>query len=384
MTAMEDQDVALKLLHTADWHLGMRFPAFDEADQLKLTRARLDVIDSLLGLAETYDVNAVVCAGDLFDDPNPAREWWKGLAERLHKRRWTTRPVFLLPGNHDPLTSNSVYAPDHPFRRALPTWTHVVDRPDYVFELNELAVLYGAPCTSTAGSNDLALSLPDRDEGDDRIRIGLVHGQTFDIDGCQMNFPIAKDAASKRGLDYLAIGDTHSFREVPPGAKVPTVYPSAPEQTKFDEDDAGFAAVVYFPRKRGRRPTIRKERVGRWLWCVEHCNTMDELRALRGRDDLSNAVVRLTARLKVSVREADEAESILKELKGTVASHGRIGVLHVDDWDVEIDTTDVGQLAEQLPPVLASVVEMLREKEAAEAELARRALLHLYRLVRQG
>ena len=26
MTAQEEPDVALKLLHTADWHLGLRFP----------------------------------------------------------------------------------------------------------------------------------------------------------------------------------------------------------------------------------------------------------------------------------------------------------------------------------------------------------------------
>lgn len=28
-----DLDVALKLLHTADWHLGMRFLSFSEAHQ---------------------------------------------------------------------------------------------------------------------------------------------------------------------------------------------------------------------------------------------------------------------------------------------------------------------------------------------------------------
>ena len=27
MSLMEEQDVALKILHTADWHLGRRFPS---------------------------------------------------------------------------------------------------------------------------------------------------------------------------------------------------------------------------------------------------------------------------------------------------------------------------------------------------------------------
>ena len=40
MTRPEADDVALKLLHTADWHLGKRFPGFAEADETRLTRAR--------------------------------------------------------------------------------------------------------------------------------------------------------------------------------------------------------------------------------------------------------------------------------------------------------------------------------------------------------
>ena len=47
---MEDQDVALKILHTADWHLGRSFPFFGEEDQPKLTRARIEAVDKLLGL----------------------------------------------------------------------------------------------------------------------------------------------------------------------------------------------------------------------------------------------------------------------------------------------------------------------------------------------
>jgi len=33
----------LRLLHTADWHLGRRFPSFPEDGQKKLSRARMDV-----------------------------------------------------------------------------------------------------------------------------------------------------------------------------------------------------------------------------------------------------------------------------------------------------------------------------------------------------
>jgi len=210
MTRPEDE-VALKLLHTADWHLGKRFPSFPEADETRLTRARLDVLDRILKAAEMRAVDAVLCAGDLFDEPSPDREWWEPVATKL--TAWRARiPVFLLPGNHDPIQPTSVYERTHPFRRSLPPWVHVVDDDNFTYPLKDVAVLHARPCRSRAGQEDPALALPEREQGDTRIRIGMVHGSTFDAVDCQLNFPIAKDAAAKRGFDYLAIGDTHSFR----------------------------------------------------------------------------------------------------------------------------------------------------------------------------
>ena len=65
-----------------------------------------------------------------------------------------------------------------------------------------------------------------------RVRIGCVHGCTFDMDGYETNFPICRDAYVQRGLDYLAIGDPHSFRHVTATSSVPTVYPGALRQPR--------------------------------------------------------------------------------------------------------------------------------------------------------
>jgi exonuclease SbcD len=116
MTA--EDDVIFKFLHTADWHLGKRFERFGQYEA-SLTRARLEVLDRVFGIAERYAVDAVLCAGDLFDDPFPKREWWEGVAKKLRNRRWDNRPVFLLPGNHDPLMPESIWE-NFEFRNALP------------------------------------------------------------------------------------------------------------------------------------------------------------------------------------------------------------------------------------------------------------------------
>ncbi len=381
MNDAEGDDVALKLLHTADWHLGKRFPGFSDADEQRLTRARLEAVERILDLAQSYRVDAVLCAGDLFDEPTPEKVWWQGLAELLGRRDWRERPVFLLPGNHDALTADSVYRPEHEFRRALPAGVHVVDRQDFEHPLGPEAVLYAACCESRSGSRDLALELPERRDGDQRLRIGMVHGQTFDLPGHQTNFPIALDAAARRGLDYLAIGDTHSFRDVTPEAAVPTVYPGAPEATGFREPEAGHVAIVLF-RRRGRRPLVQKEKVGTWEWREETCRSLADLRSLRESEGLRQTALRLVLDMEVSLAEEKEIDRLLDELAGTAATHGRAGILKVDRQGLRLAPSGAEDFPAELPPVLAAVVERLETMQGGgEGELAQKALSHLYKLV---
>ena len=374
--------MALTLLHTADWHLGRRFPAFGPDQELRLTRARLEVVGRILDLADSRAVDAVLCAGDLFDQPVPDREWWDGVLKEFQRRDWQ-RPVLLLPGNHDPLTPRSLYHHDHPFRTGLPGYVHIVDRPGWQLQLGENAVVFASPCRSHAGQTDLAESLPARDPGDERIRIGLIHGQTFDIEGHQTNFPIARGSAATRDLDYLAIGDTHAFRDVEPDAPTPTVYPGAPEATNFGEKNTCNVAMVFFPLDRRRRALVRPEVVGSWTWRETTCRSMAELRALSVELDLRRTVLRLTLDMALPMAEYDEAERILGELGGSMATTPRVGVLAVDRTGLRLAKDAPIEFGTELPPVLLAAVGRLQAHAENEPALAERALHHLYRLARE-
>jgi DNA repair exonuclease SbcCD nuclease subunit len=375
----------LRLLHTADWHLGKRFPAFPEEAQKKLSRARLDVVGRILEAARRHRVHAVLCAGDLFDDPTPTPDFWEGLAKIFRDHPIET-PVFLVPGNHDPLTPESVWSVTHPFRSQLPAWVHVVDRDDFVHEITPDAVLYARPCRSTAGETDLAMSLPGREPGDARLRIGCVHGSTFDIDGYETNFPIRRDAGIERGLDYLAIGDTHSFRNVTPGLQVPTVYPGTPEPLSFDEPGAGKVAVVALFRH-GFRPRVDEAQVAYWQWIDKRCRDLNELRALLTMPNLDRHVVRLHLDMTVSLAEESELGRILRDLEGTDAAHGRAGILVVNREGLRV-LAGSEDFPDDLPPVLKDTVARL-DRIAAEAvddsdkEKATRARSHLYKLLQR-
>jgi DNA repair exonuclease SbcCD nuclease subunit len=386
MTGPAEDEIVLKLLHTADWHLGRRFPRFGDEAQRKLTRARLEVIERILRAAERNVVHAVLCAGDLFDEPAPDRQWWEGLAQLFARLSWKDRPVFLLPGNHDPLTLDSIWMKEQ-FRQLLPGFVHIVDRDDFQYALGDNAVLYAVPCTSRAGQNDPTEKIPARAPGDARIRIGLVHGSTFDAADCQTNFPIHADAALLRGLDYLAIGDTHGFRLVPPDRpRPPTIYPGSPEPTAYDEKDPGHVAIVLMTRSREAR--WQKERVAYWTWEDARVETLDELRALARRSDLHNRVLRLSVQMRLPAAELEEAERLLEELSGTDAKHGKVGVLELDRSQLAFDAQSVKSFSAQLPAVLQATFERLQAATESpldrEREVAERAIYHLYRLLRKA
>ncbi len=372
---IEGDDVVLRILHTADWHLGKSFKSFDDEDEGKLARARFDAVARALQLAEQYRVDAMLCAGDLFDLPDPPSEVVDALLE-IFRTKERDFPVLLLPGNHDPLTTTSVYREGGRLRASLPGYVRVVDRDDFSLALGDEGVVYAVPCRSKSGQSDPTEKIPRRETGDRRVRIGMVHGQTFHFPEFQTTFPISKDAARQAGLDYLALGDTHAFQNVAEGGP-PMVYRGALEPSTFGETGAGFAAVVLLRRHPGA-PSIQQERVGRWRWRQETCRSVGEVRALLQEPELRHTVLKLTLDLKGTLRELEDLETMLRSMKDSSVNHGRVGILRLERDRLELDLSpEEGD--ETLPAALQSVVARLQGSEAELGPVASRAIQHLYR-----
>lgn len=88
--------VLMKLLHTADWHLGKRLEGKDRLDEQRA------VLNHLVALAEQHQPDAVLVAGDLFDIYTPGAEATELLYETLARlSRNGSCPVIAIAGNHD-------------------------------------------------------------------------------------------------------------------------------------------------------------------------------------------------------------------------------------------------------------------------------------------
>jgi DNA repair protein SbcD/Mre11 len=86
----------MKILHTADWHLGKKLENCSRLDEQRL------VLDEICTIAQAQDVDAVIVAGDLFDNFNPSAEAQELLYTTLFQLSdGGRRLVVAIAGNHD-------------------------------------------------------------------------------------------------------------------------------------------------------------------------------------------------------------------------------------------------------------------------------------------
>jgi exonuclease SbcD len=85
----------MRIIHTADWHLGRRFRGIDRTSEIAIA------LEQILKQAKELDVDAVLVAGDIFDVPNPT-----AYAERIAYHFFCELqaagiPAIAIAGNHD-------------------------------------------------------------------------------------------------------------------------------------------------------------------------------------------------------------------------------------------------------------------------------------------
>lgn len=95
----------MKILHTADWHLGKRLDRFSRLEE------QISAMEEIISIADEELVDLILVAGDLFDNFTPgtdAVELFYKTLKRLSKNG--QRPVIAISGNHD--SPNLINAPD--------------------------------------------------------------------------------------------------------------------------------------------------------------------------------------------------------------------------------------------------------------------------------
>lgn len=373
----------VRFIHTADWQLGMGRSYLDPTDALpRFQHDRVEVIRRIAEAARDTGAAFVVVSGDVFEtnQVNPRTVQWA--CEALAT---VPVPVYLLPGNHDPLDGASVFH-SATFLDAVPDNVVVLLDGQPVPVPGAAAEIVGAPWFSKAPTTDLAAAalaelMP---AAPDTVRILVAHGAVDagvapDRESVSVIQAAALQAAIDDGrIDFVALGDRHSTWQVPGHDRV--WYAGAPEPTAFREVDAGNILLVDI--EPGGTCDVTTLAVGSWRFELleeelRDAASVDRLDAtLAAISDRARAIVRCKLTGVVSLATRTRLDTMLESHRHALACLD-LPDRH-DNLLIEPDEADLAKL--DLRGYAAAALDELR---AADDPVATEALAQLYRIAQE-
>jgi DNA repair exonuclease SbcCD nuclease subunit len=373
----------MRFLHTADWHLGMTRRFLAPEAQARFAADRLQAVRHMAQLAADEGCAFVVACGDLFDSNHVDRQV---VARALDALGSFEVPVYLLPGNHDPLDAASVYRSDLFIQRRPSQVTVIADaQPIAVAPGMELV---GAPWPTRRPGRDLAAdALGGLSARPGIVRVLAAHGAVDALapdagDPALIRVDALRHALFAGTVGYVALGDRHSAGEVDGDPRIR--YPGTPVATAHDEVNAGTALVVDVDASGA---SVTEHRVGRWGFrrIAARLSGSDDVERLDAEldavPDKSCAVVRLALVGALSVAEDARLQQVLDHhrdvLAGLTLSEGRSDLAVFADEQSLADLGLVGYAHDAATEIAA-----MAEEAGPEQQAARDALRLLNRLAR--
>jgi DNA repair exonuclease SbcCD nuclease subunit len=343
----------------------------------------VDAIRRIGEVAKEEGAAFIVVAGDVFEtnqvEPKTVRRTLEALIE-------VSVPVYLLPGNHDPLDAASVYRSP----------TFLSKKPDSVIVLDDSVPrtpiagieVIGAPWMSKQALHDPVESVvAGLDPSPEILRVLVAHGAVRDpLNGgpAAIDVDKAEAAIADKRISYLALGDRHSTTSLGTSGRI--YYSGSPEPTAYDEVDSGNVLVVELSSD--GECTVRSRRVASWRFVVNDValDSQSDVhtlgRWLDAQPDKSNSVVRLTLTGTISLSVSSELQGVLERHRDLFAA---VEWTNESDLLVRPDDDDFSDMA--LTGFAAEAVGDLRATASGlgpQAQVANDALALLVRLASNG
>jgi exonuclease SbcD len=257
----------LRLLHTADVHLGARHA--DLGDRAAMQRERqFAAFVATIDLALAEKVDLVLIAGDLFDSNGQPRRSVERAAAQLKRLVDARIRIVITPGTHDLYDRASIYraydlaALSGGVGSDLVT---VLDPDHHEVHLKALDLIVHGRCFATKRAphsplQGLDVSSTDGTDDGAAWHVGLLHASIAiegKTDGDEV--VITTDEIAATHLDYLALGHWHSMSKGKAGNTV-YAYAGAPEPIALDQDRAGNVLLVSLDAQGGRKQVLLEER----------------------------------------------------------------------------------------------------------------------------
>ena len=315
----------MRILHTADWHVGKRLGRHDRMDD------HAAVLDEIVATAEDESVDLVIVAGDLFDRPAAPIDALRLVLDALARLARPRRPVVAIAGNHDSAPLFDLLAPLLRHRNVhlagaprSPTDGGVLDlragderalvatlpflrigqAVDFMSDADTWAGAYSHRMRALCAAYGRHLA----DHGADAVRLLTAHvlisgarlgglGAPRGERTIHMTEHYTADATGladglegRRAPHYVALGHVHAPQSIP-RAPVPASYAGSPLELDFGEAGEDKRLVVVEVAPGAAKATERSVPLSAGRRLRRARGTWDELRR---RDDLDDAYLDLT------------------------------------------------------------------------------------------
>ncbi|HEX2867213.1 MAG TPA: DNA repair exonuclease [Ignavibacteriales bacterium] len=241
--------MSVKIFHTADIHIGLKFSGRDYPQDLKdrLVAEPLETLKRMVRLANENKCDLFVIAGDMFDRTNISKAEVRKAALALNEFQGTS--VCVLPGNHDFIEDDpeSIWAA---FREKMSEHLLLfLDKPEpKSVTAGERKVTFYPGACRTKHSNENAIGwVKDAPKSRDDLNIGVAHGSVQGVspDMEQNYFPMTPDEMRQSGVSFWLLGHTHVQYPKSRGTMNPVFFmPSTPCPDGFDCMHEGYAWII--------------------------------------------------------------------------------------------------------------------------------------------
>jgi DNA repair exonuclease SbcCD nuclease subunit len=257
----------LRLLHTADVHLGARHADLGDAATAQRER-QFAAFKAAVDLAIERKVDLFLVAGDLFDSNTQPRRSVERVAVELARLAQAKIRSVIVPGTHDCYERASIYraydlkalagsTPDDDLVTVI-----TPDQPALHLPMLDTTIHAAVFATKRAPFSPLRdVHVDSATEPRATWHVGVVHGALAIPDRTDRDeVVVTKEEIAASGLDYLALGHWHSTQKGKAGSTT-YAYSGAPEPVAVDQDGAGKVLVVSLDDAAGGKVVTVEEAV---------------------------------------------------------------------------------------------------------------------------
>ena len=313
--------MGIKIFHTADLHLGMRFAGYPDV-QDELINARYETLEKLVSLANRENCTLFILAGDLFDRTTLNVKDISRAARTLNE--FEGELVIVLPGNHDYYTHDSKLWNE--FSKYAGDRVLILKNPD-VCDLNKYHLkikIYAAPCSAKHSSENMIKWVnSQKSSEDDSIKIGLAHGSLEGVspDFDKTYYPMTRKELGSSGIDLWLIGHTHLPWPENPDKNSRILIPGTPEPDGFDCNHKGSAFIIDLESSSNMK--VQKVSTGKYRFSIHQVSLYDDnditsMKRKYTADEFSNVVLRLILKGRLRKEELDRVEEAMDLIKDNV------------------------------------------------------------------